>query len=126
MVSGVAGISIFALGTTFNYLVSLFYRRPVRQGLFGRPVFDEPLEKHFAWLGTFGLMAGLLLGGVSMYLGLTGWEISRLWLYLLASAMLILIGVQLVISWILARALEELSEREYQVIDGAESKLNEE
>jgi len=126
MVSGVAGISIFALGTTFNYLVSLFYRRPIRQGLFGRPVFDEPLEKHFGWLGTLGLMAGLLLGGASMYLGLTGWEIARLWLYLLASAMLILIGVQLVISWILARALEELSKREYQVLDGAESKLNEE
>jgi hypothetical protein len=61
-----------------------------------------------------------------MYLGLTGWEIARLWLYLLASAMFILIGVQLVISWILARALEELSEREYQVSNGSESKLNEE
>ncbi len=32
LVSGVGGISVFALGTTFNYLVSLFYRRPIRQG----------------------------------------------------------------------------------------------
>jgi hypothetical protein len=37
LVSAVAGISIFALGSTFNYLVSLFYKRPIRQGLFGRP-----------------------------------------------------------------------------------------
>ena len=37
LVSAVAGASIFALGATFNYLVSLFYNRPIRQGLFGKP-----------------------------------------------------------------------------------------
>ena len=36
-VLAVAGVSIFALGATFNYLVSLFHREPVRQGLFGQP-----------------------------------------------------------------------------------------
>ena len=29
LVLGVAGISVFALGATFNYLVSLFYQRPI-------------------------------------------------------------------------------------------------
>ena len=43
---------------------------------------------------------------------LTGWEIARLWLYLLGGAMLILVGVQLVIYWLLVRVLEELSRRE--------------
>jgi hypothetical protein len=35
-----------------------------------------------------------------------------LWLYLLGSAMLILVGVQLIIYWVLMRVLEELSQRE--------------
>ena len=33
VVSGAAGASLFALGASFNYLVSLFHRRPIRQGL---------------------------------------------------------------------------------------------
>ena len=40
LVAAVAGLSVFALGVTFNYLVTLFYKRPVRQGLFGRPLLD--------------------------------------------------------------------------------------
>ncbi|HZJ22389.1 MAG TPA: glycosyltransferase family 2 protein, partial [Anaerolineales bacterium] len=39
LISSVAGINIFALGVTFNYLVSLFYKKPIRQGLFGKPIF---------------------------------------------------------------------------------------
>ena len=42
LVSGVAGVSTFALGATFNYLVSLFYDRPIRQGLFRKPLFKRP------------------------------------------------------------------------------------
>ena len=41
VVSAVSGISIFALGATFNYLVSLFYQRPINQGLFGKPIFKQ-------------------------------------------------------------------------------------
>jgi glycosyltransferase involved in cell wall biosynthesis len=111
LVLGVAGISVFALGATFNYLVSLFYQRPIRQGLFGRPIFDPPLEQSFGLLGLLGLVAGLIVALVSLFLGIRGWEISRLWLYLLGSAMLILIGVQLIIYWLLQRVLAELSQR---------------
>ncbi len=39
-------------------------------------------------------------------------HIARLWLYLLGSAMFILIGIELVIFWVLMRILEELSQRE--------------
>ena len=113
LVSAVAGISLFALGATFNYLVSLFYKRPIRQGLFGRPILDPPLDRQFGWIGLILLFAGLILGSVSVALGVNGWEIARLWLYLLGSAMLILVGVQLVIYWILMRVLEELSQREF-------------
>jgi glycosyltransferase involved in cell wall biosynthesis len=112
MVVGVAGISIFALGSTFNYLVSLFYKRPIRQGLFGRPVFNPSLDHYFGWLGTISLICGIIMGSVSVVLGITGWEISRLWLYLLGSAMFVLVGIQLIIYWVLMRVLEELSQRE--------------
>ena len=112
LVSGVTGISVFALGSTFNYLVSLFYKRPIRQGLFGRPLFNPSLDHHFGWLGLIGLIAGVGLAMTSIGLGVNGWEIARLWLYLLGSAMFILVSVQLIIYWLLMRVLEELSQRE--------------
>lgn len=111
-VLAVAGVSLFALGATFNYLVSLFHRKPVRQGLFGRPIFDPPLDRKFGWMGLLTLGAGVLLGGISLGLGLSGWPVSRLWLYLLGSAMLILVGLQLMISWVVMRILEGLHQRE--------------
>jgi hypothetical protein len=111
LVVGVTGVSVFSLGVTFNYLVSLFYRRPVRQGLFGRPIFKTPLDRQFGWLGLVSVSGGIAAGLGSMVLGMNGWEIARLWLYLLGSAMLILVGVQLAIYWILLRVLEELSQR---------------
>ncbi|MGD9050032.1 MAG: glycosyltransferase family 2 protein [Anaerolineae bacterium] len=119
-VLAVAGVSIFALGATFNYLVALFHREPVRQGLFGlgpkgRPIFDPPLDRHF---GSFGLLAvggGLVLGLISLGFGLAGWPVSWLWLYLLGSAMLILVGLQLMISWVVMRVLEGLNQREQLV-----------
>ena len=58
------------------------------------------------------LFVGLVLGIVSVVLGVSGWGIARLWLYLLGSAMFILVGIQLMIYWILMRALDELSQRE--------------
>lgn len=112
MISGVTGISVFALGATFNYLVSLFYQQPIRQGLFGRPLFKQPLEKHFGWIGALVLFLGFALGIISLTLGLNGWEMARLWLYLLGSAMLTLVGVQLIIYWILMRVLDDLSQRD--------------
>jgi len=111
----IAGVDIFALGVTFNYLVSLFHQRPVRQGLFGEPIFKEPLDRHFWWMGLLGVLAGLAFGGVSLGLGLGGWPVERLWLYLLAGTMLVLVGTQLVIFWVIARVLEELSQREAMV-----------
>lgn len=116
LVLAVTGVSVFSLGVTFNYLVSLFYKRPVRQGLFGKPLLKTPLDRHFGWLGLMSIAAGAAIGLASLALGLSGWEISRLWLYLLGSAMLTLVGVQLVIYWVLLRVLDELSQRESQAV----------
>jgi hypothetical protein len=115
LVLTVAGVSIFSLGATFNYLVSLFHKRPVRQGLFGRPLFDPPIDRHFGWLGVVAGVAGTALGGTSLVLGISGWDLSRLWFWLVISALLVLVGLQLVISWVLARVLERLSEREMRI-----------
>lgn len=112
MVSGVSSVAIFSLGAMFNYLVSLFHKRPVKQGLFGKPIFDPPLDRHFGWMGLVACTLGGLLGIVIGILGIQGWPIERLWLYLLASAMSFLVGLQLIVSWLIMRILEELSERD--------------
>jgi hypothetical protein len=114
-VLAVSGVSIFALGATFNYLVALFHQEPVRQGLFGKPIFDPPLDRQFGWMGLLATLAGMIAGAVFLGLGFAGWPVSRLWLYLLGSAMLILVGVQLMISWVVMRVLEGLNQRELLV-----------
>jgi hypothetical protein len=111
-VLGFAGISLFSLGATFNYLVALFDRRPVRRGLFGKPIFDPPLDRHFGWMGIVSAIAGAVLSIAALALGLNGWDVTRLWFYLLASALLIIIGMQLIISWLVMRVLEQLAQRE--------------
>lgn len=113
--SAVIGTTLFAVGVMFNYLVSLFYKRPIRQGLFGRPIFAKPLDRHFWWLGLASALVGVVIGIGAVVLSLNGWEIARLWLYLLGSALFILNGLQLVIYWLLVRVLEELSCRELMV-----------
>ncbi len=115
LVFGVAGVSLFNLGAMFNYLVTLFQKQPVKQGLFGKPIFDPPLDRHFWWMGGLTIVAGLAVGAVSLVLGLNGWDMARLWLWLLGGSMLILVGVQLAISWLVMRVLEELAQREVKV-----------
>jgi len=108
----VIGFDLFALGATFNYLVSLFHERPVRHGLFGRPIFDPPLDRHFWWMGLLSGLAGIILGVISLALGVAhGWDIDRLWLYLLGGTVLTMLGLNLLIFWLIMRVLEELSSR---------------
>lgn len=108
-VSGMVGINLFLLGIIFNYLVALFRGRPVQQGLFGKKFFDTPLDRHFGWLGIGALLIGLVIAGYAVVLGTNGWDMGQLWLYGLASAMLILLGVELVIFWVVFRVLDELN-----------------
>ena len=111
LVFGVAGVSIFALGAAFNYLVSLFHHRPIRQGLFKKPLFATPIERHFLPAGLGSLVAGVVMSAVSLVLSLRGWPIERLWLYLSGSALLILVGLQLALWWLIMSVLAELSGR---------------
>ncbi|MFZ1507370.1 MAG: glycosyltransferase family 2 protein [Anaerolineae bacterium] len=120
LVLAVAGVSLFALGAMFNYLVAIFYERPIRQGLFGRPLFNPPLDRQFWWIGLLGLGAGLALGLASLFLSLDGWPLARLWFWQLLAALSTLVGLQLVISWFIMRALEELSQRKARVASDLE------
>ena len=113
----VAGVTLFSLGATFNYLVSLFHKQPIRQGLFGRPLFRTPLYRRFGWLGLLGMVGGLTVAAASIAMSLQGWAIERLWFYLLGAAMLLLVGLQLVVFWIIIGVLDELSRRELHIAD---------
>jgi len=112
LISAVTGVNLIALGIAFNYLVSLFYRRPIRQGLFGKPLFKTPLDRQFGWMGLLCIFSGLAIGLIAPALAVGGWAIGRLWFYMVCSALIFLVGVQLVVYWLLLRILEELSQRE--------------
>ena len=112
VVCGAAGASIFALGAAFNYFVSLFYRRPIRQGLFRKPLLSAPIETYFLPSGIATTVLGIIIAGVSLRFSYNGWAIERLWLYLSGSAMLMLIGIQLLVSWLQMSVLRELSQQE--------------
>jgi len=112
VVAAVTGVSVFALGATFNYIVSLFYKRPIRQGLFSKPLFRNPIERQFLPLGIGVFIVGLAVSVGSLVLSLRGWPIERLWLYLSGSAMLIIVGLQLSLWGIVMAVLAEISERE--------------
>jgi len=112
LVCGVGGVSLFGLGATFNYLLALTRREPIRYGVFGTPLFARPLERHFGWAGLLTAAAGGVLAVGSLVLGMYGWPIDRLWLYLVGSALLVLVGVQLVVSWILMQTLQDVAARD--------------
>ena len=116
------GVTLFSLGAVFNYLVSLFHQRPIRQGLFGKPVFAQPLERHFGWVGLLAIVVGLVVGVVSLSLSSSGWPIERLWLYLMGAAMSLVVGLQLSVFWIIMQVLGELSQRAGQVADDMNGK----
>jgi len=112
-ISGVVGISLYALGVTFNRLVGMFNRRPIpRQGMFGGLIFRSSPDQHFGWMGLLSFATGWVVCLVSLALNFGRGDSARLWLYLLGSTMMILIGVQLFISWILVRVLDEVSQRD--------------
>lgn len=112
LVSGVAGVSILALGFSFNYFVALFHKTSVRQGLFGNALFNRRIDTHFGWVGALALLAGLLIAGVSLWLAFSGWTIAQLWIYYLVSASSALIGIQLMIAWVQMQVLDTLRIRD--------------
>ena len=107
-----AGVSLFTLGAMFNYLVSLFQKRVVQRGLFGKPIFDPPLETHFGTLGVDLVACGVIAAVVLFILSVNGWTLEQMWLWMIAGAMAALIGVQLIVARVIMNVLADLSQRE--------------
>ncbi|MCE7985838.1 MAG: glycosyltransferase family 2 protein [Caldilinea sp. CFX5] len=122
LVLAVAGVSVLALGMSFNYFVALFHKTPVQQGLWGRRRLTRRLDRHFGWAGLVCFLFGVLIAGISLLLGLQGWEVARLWLYYLTSACLALVGIQLMIAWVQMEVLDSLRIREALVADDLRGK----
>jgi hypothetical protein len=58
------------------------------------------------------MLLGLTIALISLGLSTLGtWDLARLWFWLVVSASLVLIGLQLVVSWTVMRVLEALSLR---------------
>jgi hypothetical protein len=115
LVCAVGGVSGALLGMSFNQLVALFHAKPVRQVNLFRLYTGISPERHFGWLGVATMIVGLAVGCISLALGVRGWEITRLWLWLVGSALLLLLGMQMTLFWMLMQVLATLSQREERV-----------
>ncbi|MGQ9613993.1 glycosyltransferase family 2 protein [Chloroflexus sp.] len=112
LVLAVAGVTLYTTGTSFSYLVALFHKRAIRQGLFGRRGNGRRIERHYWWLGLLAMIGGVMTYVAAVAFELTNPALPHSWFAPVVSAMLVLMGVQLVSAWGLARVLAELSRRE--------------
>ncbi len=114
LVLAVAGVTLYTTGTSFSYLVTLFHKRAIRQGLFGRRGNGRRIERHYWWLGLLAIGGGLTTYVAAVAFDLTNPTLAHSWFAPVVSAMLVLTGVQLVSAWGLVRVLAELSRREIE------------
>lgn len=106
------GLNSFTVGTLFTYVVSLFHKRQVRQGIFGYPLFRQPVEEKFGWLGTIAICAGVVIYCIARWGGYTSRLEQAPWFWPAISAVLVISGAQLLTSWFLVRTLSILSKRD--------------
>jgi hypothetical protein len=115
LVLAVGGVSVLSLGMAFNALVARSHSGPIRQESLLAKLVGPAIEQRFGLIGGFLSMSGLAMGVASIGLGLNGWALERIWLWLLGSALLLLVGVHLVLFWGLLRVLHTLDDRAQQV-----------
>jgi hypothetical protein len=108
----VGGVTLYTTGTSFSYIVALFHKRPIRQGMFGPRGNGRKVEKHYWWLGFLAIIAGIALYIAAAAFDLTSPSQPASWFAPTVSALLVLTGIQLVSAWGLARVLAELSLRD--------------
>jgi len=109
MTGVIAAVNLFSIGTAFNYVVGLFHRRPIRQGLLGRPIFNKPLEMRFGRIGLGLLIVGAVLFIASLFVNTSG---EPAWFLLVPSAMFVMTGIQLGTNWMLVKTLDQLARRD--------------
>ncbi len=114
LVLAVAGVTLYTTGTSFSYIVALFHKRTIRQGMFGRRGNGRRIERHYWWLGLLAVVAGVAGYTAAVAADLTAPTATAPWFAPTVSALLVLMGVQLMSAWSLARLLGELSLRDQQ------------
>lgn len=113
LVLAVGGVTLYTTGTSFSYIVRLFHKRDIRQGLVGRHGNGRRLERHYWWLGLIAIALGVAVYFAAAAFNLTNPAVfAAAWFPPVVSALLVLAGIQLVSAWGLARMLAELSVRE--------------
>lgn len=112
LVLGALGTTIFSLGVMFSYLIAIFTHKPVRRGMFGRVIFNPPLDYYFGRIGGFTALIGIFVSGITFAILTSGGSIGELWFWLLLSSLLIVVGVLLCMSFLVIRVLDELALRE--------------
>ncbi|MCU0491334.1 MAG: glycosyltransferase [Chloroflexaceae bacterium] len=112
LVLAVAGVTLYTTGTSFSYIVALFHKSPIRQGMFGPRGNGRKIEKHYWWFGIVAVLSGIALYAAAVLFDLTNPALATSWFAPVVSALLVLTGVQLVSAWGLARLLAELSRRD--------------
>jgi hypothetical protein len=113
LVLAVGGVTLYTTGTSFSYIVKLFHKRPIRQGLLGRRGNGRKIERHYWWLGFLAMVLGVGIYIMAAAFDLTNPAVMQAaWFAPVVSALLVLTGVQLVSAWGLARVLAELSVRD--------------
>jgi len=115
LILAVSGVSLFSLGASFNRLVAMFHRRPIKQAQLVTRLLGPLPERYFGWIGLIFTTVGAVLGVISLLLGLRGWEITRLWLWMLGSAVFVLVGVQLMLFWMLIQVLDAIDARDERI-----------
>jgi len=128
LVLAVAGINLFSIGTLFNYLVSLFHKRAIRQGLFGRPLLRRPLERHFGWMGAIAGVSGVAIYTIASLNNWTAPTSAAPWFAPAVSSLLVLTGMQLSAARFLAHVLADLTTRDVkaqQDLNGAAKLITE-
>ena len=95
----VSGASLLSLGGMFQSLVRLF-RDPAGDPESRTRSLGERVGAHFVWIGPGGILLGCLLAVASLVLSLGGWPLTRLWFWLFLSALVLLVGLQLSIAWL--------------------------
>jgi hypothetical protein len=84
----------------------------VQTGLFGKRIFNPPLETHFGSLGVTLVGVGVVAAVILLIVSINGATLEQMWLWMIAGAMAILIGIQLIVARVIMNVLADLSQRE--------------
>jgi hypothetical protein len=115
LVLAVSGVSTLSVGIASNYLVALFHPGPIRQPSLVAKTLGASVEKNFGWVAATLAAAGAVVGALSLILALQGWEITRLWFWLMGSALCLLTGIHLALFSMLLRVMGTLSHRKKHI-----------